>query len=77
MLPALVAAASLMLQAWLFRDTAAHPFDACADRARCPEESLDSLLAAREAVLEGLRRRAGVSPAGIDTSRIGSLLRAD
>ncbi len=57
MLVFLVMAASLLTQAYFFRDTPAHPADACAaDSARCPEESLDSLLAAREENLERMRK---------------------
>ena len=83
MLLVLIAATSLLIQAYAFRDTPAHPFDRCAtDRSLCPEESLDSLLAAHEARVAGLRVRAlgagaaGASavrsPDGIDVSRIGS-----
>lgn len=44
----LVAAASLLVQAYVFRDTPSHPFDRCAaERDLCPEEGLDSLLTLR------------------------------
>jgi hypothetical protein len=57
MLVFLVMAASLLTQAYIFRDTPAHPADPCvADAARCPEESLDSLLVAREKNLERMRK---------------------
>lgn len=83
MLLILIAATSLLIQAYAFRDTPSHPFDRCAAEAsHCPEESLDSLLAAAESRVDSLRVLAGAaaavgsaavrSPAGIDTSRIGS-----
>lgn len=57
MLVFLVMAASLLTQAYIFRDTPAHPADLCAtDASRCPEESLDSLLIAREKNLDRMRR---------------------
>lgn len=57
MLVFLVMAASLLTQAYFFRDTPAHPANPCAaDPARCPEESLDSLLVAREKNLERMRK---------------------
>lgn len=57
MLALLIMAASLLTQAYIFRDTPDHPADRCAaDASRCPEESLDSLLAARELNLERMRR---------------------
>lgn len=83
MLLILIAATSLLIQAYAFRDTPSHPFDRCAaEPSRCPEESLDSLLAAGESRVDSLRALARAaaagnpvavrSPAGIDTSRIGS-----
>lgn len=63
MLVFLVMAASLLTQAYIFRDTPSHPADRCvADASHCPEESLDSLLAAREANLERMRRIARGEP---------------
>lgn len=60
MLAMLVIAASLLTQAYVFRDTPSHPADPCAaDRSLCPEESLDSLFASRERTLERMRRIAG------------------
>lgn len=51
-----VVAASLLLQAYLFRDTRVHPFDPCAaDRSLCPEEAVDSLMAGRDSVVSRLR----------------------
>jgi hypothetical protein len=85
MLLVLLAAASLAAQFYILRDTEARPFDRCAAvRDLCPEESLDSLAAARDSVLARAAAIAAGSsapsgeagaivwPAGIDTSRIGA-----
>lgn len=57
MLAFLFVAASLLTQAYLFRDTPSHPADPCAiDASHCPEDRVDSLMAERDRMLEELRR---------------------
>jgi hypothetical protein len=49
-------AASLLTQAYLFRDTPSHPADPCAvEVSLCPEMMVDSLMADRKRNLEQLR----------------------
>jgi hypothetical protein len=73
----LLAAASLAVQLHIFRDTPDHPSDRCAAvRDLCPEESLDSLMAARDSALADLRARAsGSGPWLAESDPEGSTVR--